>query len=373
MKRVSLLLLAILLTLSISACQNKDVVICKVGNTEILRSEYESVFNAYYQNAQYQYDMTNADNLKALQDIVFDTLVRAEVIYQQALAQGYALTADEEQQLIKDAQAQYDSVFSYYQSQAKDEGAEDVDAKAKELFKAALKDKGFTEKSLLENIQRDMRKTAVAKQLEAAVKSEITFTEQDAQARFTQDVAADRKTYTDTPAAFADAQGAFESNGGVPPLYVPEGYMRVKHILVADEATANQLVERINAGEDFDKLMAEFGTDPGMQSEPNKSLGYLMNKDTNFVPEFKEAALKLMNVGDITAPVKTDYGYHIIKLVSKLTSGERSFSDVKDAYVEGMLAKLQTEHFRDKVTEWMNAASITKYEDRIRDLGQAQQ
>lgn len=372
MKRIALLILAAIILLSLTACAQSDVVVCTVGDSKIPRSEYEDLFNAYYQRFQYQYDMTNEQNLESLQDFVLDLMVRSEVIYQYALSKGYTLTDDEKQKLEQDAKAQYDSIQDSYRNAAQSEGAADIDARAKELFLDALEENGHTEESLMKKLTTDMQKTAITEKLETAIKSEITFTEQDAQARFAEDVQADRTAYTEAPASFADAQGAYEQNGGVPPLYVPEGYVRVKHILVSDENTANDLIARLNAGEDFDALMAEYGTDPGMQSEPSKSLGYLMNADTSFVPEFKEAALALQNVGDITAPVKTDYGYHIIKLVDKLKSGARSFSDVKDAYMSGMLEKLQTAHFNDQVDAWEDTVKITRYADRIRDMGKAE-
>lgn len=373
MRRITLLLLCAIFAFSLTACAKSDAVVCTVNDTKITRGEYETLFNYYYQRFSASYDMSNEKNLQSVQDFVLNLMVRSEIIYQQALTQGYALSAEEQQKADEQAQTQYDMIYAGYRDTAQNEGAADIDARAKELFENDLKAEGETSTSLLENMKKDLRKTSVIEKLQAAMNAKITLTEQDARARFAEDVQADRTAYTQSPASFADAQGAYEQNGGVPPLYVPEGYIRVKHILVSDEATAKDLIARINAGEDFDALMAEYGTDPGMQSEPNKSLGYLMNADTSFVPEFKEAALALKNVGDITAPVKTDYGYHIIKLVDKLKSGERSFTEVKDAYMSGMLDKLQKADFSDQVAAWENAAKITRYADRIRDVGKATQ
>jgi parvulin-like peptidyl-prolyl isomerase len=180
-----------------------------------------------------------------------------------------------------------------------------------------------------------------------------------------------RTAYTSDPAAFEAAQSAYEAGTGTMPLYVPEGYVRVKHILVDDEATANDLVKRIDAGEDFDALMAEYGTDPGMQAEPNKTLGYLLGESTSFVPEFKAAGLALVNVGDHSAPVKSQFGYHIIKLVEKLQSGDRAFETVKDAYMAGTLQTLKQEAYEAEVERWTQEAEIVSYVGRIRSLGAA--
>ena len=216
-----------------------------------------------------------------------------------------------------------------------------------------------------------MQKSTITGKLEDSIKSTVTLTEEDAKARYDTELGEQRTAYTSDPAAFEAAQSAYEAGTGTMPLYVPEGYVRVKHILVDDEATANDLVKRIDAGEDFDALMAEYGTDPGMQAEPNKTLGYLLGESTSFVPEFKAAGLALVNVGDHSAPVKSQFGYHIIKLVEKLQSGDRAFETVKDAYMAGTLQTLKQEAYEAEVERWTQEAEIVSYVGRIRSLGAA--
>lgn len=91
-----------------------------------------------------------------------------------------------------------------------------------------------------------------------------------------------------------------------------------KHILVLangdfDSALikANEIAARLTAGESFDTLMKEFSEDPGLASYPN---GYAYTAGT-MVTEFEEA-VKELAVGDISQPVKTTYGYHIIMRVA---------------------------------------------------------
>ena len=87
-----------------------------------------------------------------------------------------------------------------------------------------------------------------------------------------------------------------------------ESYIRAKHILVDDEATAEVVLAKIAAGEDFDALVAEYGKDPGM--ERNKD-GYVFTYG-EMVKPFEEAAFALEE-GGVSRPVKSDFGYHIIK------------------------------------------------------------
>lgn len=108
-----------------------------------------------------------------------------------------------------------------------------------------------------------------------------------------------------------------------------QDYVRAKHILVQfSDATSSsaassssekthtkaeameiikEVQQKIADGEDFDKLIIQYGEDPGMETNPE---GYVFTYD-EMVKEFEETAFKL-EVGAISEPVETEYGYHII-------------------------------------------------------------
>jgi parvulin-like peptidyl-prolyl isomerase len=88
-----------------------------------------------------------------------------------------------------------------------------------------------------------------------------------------------------------------------------------RHILVADEATANSVIERLKKGEDFAALAKELSTDTGT-SVKGGDLGWFSSGA--MVPEFEAAAFALEKTGDYTlTPVKSKFGYHIIQLIAK--------------------------------------------------------
>lgn len=113
----------------------------------------------------------------------------------------------------------------------------------------------------------------------------------------------------------------------------PEEEIHARHILVEDEAQAKTAAERVKKGEDFAKVAAELSKDPGSGKEGG-DLGWFSKE--RMVPEFAEAAFKLQK-GQISDPVKSQFGWHVIKLEDRRTKPTPDFAAVKpqiDQYLE---------------------------------------
>ena len=89
--------------------------------------------------------------------------------------------------------------------------------------------------------------------------------------------------------------------------------IKVSHILVATEKEAKNAKNRLNKGEKFAKLAKELSKDEGSKANGGE-LGYIV--PGQLVPEFEEKAMA-MKVNDISAPVKTQFGWHIITVLDK--------------------------------------------------------
>ena len=85
--------------------------------------------------------------------------------------------------------------------------------------------------------------------------------------------------------------------------------IKCSHILVAKQSESLVILERIKNGEKFGKLAKELSIDSG-SAKKDGSLGYFTKG--MMVKPFEEAAFKLQ-VGEISQPIKTEFGYHIIK------------------------------------------------------------
>jgi peptidyl-prolyl cis-trans isomerase C len=114
--------------------------------------------------------------------------------------------------------------------------------------------------------------------------------------------------------------------------------VHARHILVESEDEAKAVLDQLKAGSDFAALAKEKSKDPG--GSDGGDLGYF-TKD-QMVPEFAEVAFK-MYPGQLSNPVKTQFGWHIIKLEDKRTKQAPEFERVKDQIETYLTRKAQTE------------------------------
>lgn len=129
--------------------------------------------------------------------------------------------------------------------------------------------------------------------------------------------------------------------------------VRARHILVDSEDKANALYERIKKGEDFAKVAKAESKDAGSGARGG-DLDYF-TKD-KMVKEFADAAFALKK-GEVSKPVKSEFGWHIIKLEDRRPQKVASFDDMKEQlkadlrkkalqqYVDGLVAKADISYF----------------------------
>jgi peptidyl-prolyl cis-trans isomerase C len=117
----------------------------------------------------------------------------------------------------------------------------------------------------------------------------------------------------------------------------PETEVHARHILVATEDDAQAALKRLKAGEDFAKVAKEVSKDPGSEGG---DLGWF-TKD-RMVPEFADAAFKL-EPGQLSEPVKSKFGWHIIKVEDKRQKSFPPFDEVKDQVARYVVQKAQSD------------------------------
>ncbi|MCU0885418.1 MAG: peptidylprolyl isomerase [Beijerinckiaceae bacterium] len=117
----------------------------------------------------------------------------------------------------------------------------------------------------------------------------------------------------------------------------PEEEVRARHILVEKEDEAKAALARVRKGEDFAKVAAELSRDPGSGKEGG-DLGYFTQD--RMVPQFGAMAFQI-KPGEISEPVQTQFGWHVIKVEDKRAKPLPKFEDVKGEIETYLVRKAQ--------------------------------
>jgi peptidylprolyl isomerase/foldase protein PrsA len=135
--------------------------------------------------------------------------------------------------------------------------------------------------------------------------------------------------------------------------------IRASHILVEDEETVAEVLAKLEAGEDFAELATEYSTDSGSGARGG---------DLNFfgkgqmVAPFEEAAFAL-EIGEISEPVESEFGFHIIKL----TDRKDSYEDFADQIEETLIAQ-QSKSRETVLAELLEEANVEIKDSRFADV-----
>jgi len=125
--------------------------------------------------------------------------------------------------------------------------------------------------------------------------------------------------------------------------------VKASHILVEDEETAKEVKKKLDEGGDFEELSNEYSTDEVAKAEGG-DLGWIESGDANWDADFLEGAFALEK-GQISEPVKSQFGYHIIKVTDKKEAKEATYEDVKDTVKEALLEEKISANYPTWLTE----------------------
>ena len=398
MKKFAKLLAVCLAVMALAGCSlvtvnPEKITVATVGGDTITKAQFDEQFNAFL--AQYGYTQESeeiADQMAELKESFINQMVEERVIDQKVRELGLDQITDEEK-----AEAEK-NVDDWYQSQLealvaeyeKDESVADPEAKAREDIENYLSYYGTS----LDDMKAQEIEAIPSGKLYDYVTRDVVVTEEEAKLSYAEHVASDKESYDGNLASFVSA---FD-NGHII-YYVPEGTFYVKHILISltdeqkqeikdlrnddDEAVAatadakraeflatiqaeaDAALAAVEAGGDFDALIAEYGDDPGMTYDyyADGYLTYVGNP--NYVAEFTAACDGLTEDGMTTGLVASDFGYHIIRRVSTKTPGEVPFEDVKSDLMDGMLSAAQEEAYNAKVDQWISEANVEIKSDKL--------
>ncbi|MCL6610446.1 MAG: SurA N-terminal domain-containing protein [Peptococcaceae bacterium] len=321
-----LILLAFLTAVLFAAAGcGKSNIVATVNGEQITRQQLDDMvqnMKQYYKSMGLTIDeKTDKDIVRMIDSMTLDQLITQTLLLQEAKKTG-----------IQVSKADVDKEIARYK-----------ETMTEEKFRQALASNGWTEPKFRDMLEKDMTISELQKKILADVKAP---TDQEI-----------REYYEKNKKEFL----------------VPASY-QVRHILIktggmeGDKAKidleaktkALAVLEQIKQGADFAGLAKQKSEDPGTASEG----GLYTFTSGEAVPEF-EAAAKSLQPGEITRePVKTDFGFHIIKMESMTPEKQKSLAEVREEVVARLTDEAKQKKMDSFLNEIRNRAEIVNNLDK---------
>jgi peptidyl-prolyl cis-trans isomerase C len=155
------------------------------------------------------------------------------------------------------------------------------------------------------------------------------------------------KTLNDINASDEDAQKLYDEHPGE---FTTQAAVHASHIRLPDDAASADKIALIQGelkkGTSFDVLATEHSIDPSA-AQNGGDLDFFSRGQ--MVPEFEDAAFALKEPGDISAPVKTTYGWHIIRLEEKRTPGVVPYDEVKPQILQYLTNEKRNQKYQEEL------------------------
>lgn len=357
----------------------EDPVVAKVGDVEI---KYSTFYNAFTTYAQYGLiDTSNSETAKDGRQMIMDTLVNSVIPVAEAYKEGIELSEEETNTAKESALTAANSYLTDYEDETIEDETERREAAIKG-FNDAFKSSGFNFDDVLADMEKQYIEDALTQKiLNENYASIAEPTDEEIQARYDDELETDKKQYEEDPSQYSTDMSYYTYYGTLKPLVAPEGLYYVKHILIknadnADEedkdrdymALAQEVLDKVNAGEDFDALITEYNEDPGMESNPD---GYIIGADFEGVYDdaFQKAAAELKKEGDVSGLVEGTYGMHIIKRYKDISTDPVPLDEVKDAIKDEIMTEKKNDMYDDLIEQWRSGLEIVTYDKRVQYVG----
>lgn len=167
-----------------------------------------------------------------------------------------------------------------------------------------------------------------------------------------------RETVKDLTVSNEEAKKFYDEN---PEMFKQPERIRARHILVSGDEELAKVQAELKAGKSFDVVAKEFSRDPGSAANGG-DLGEFPRG--MMVPEFEKAAFELKNPGDVSAPVKTQFGWHIIKLEQKIPESVMPFEQIKDRLIQELKDQKTQKVIQDKAKELEGKYKVERLFDK---------
>jgi foldase protein PrsA len=298
-------------------------VVAKVNSVKITLGEFQDRLKS--QQGQYEamygadFFKTQPTYLTQLKDTIFTQMIQEEVMTQKA----------EELKITVDDKTVNDAVDKQIASDLKSAGSQ-----AK--FDAGLKTAKFTLKSYKAELFKGYKKSLTLQKLYNTTVKSAAVTDQE----ITNEYYTNQYKYTEKPDT-----------------------MKISHILLKTEAEATKVLKEIKAGLKFEAAAKKYGTDS--TKDTGGSLGAAVEyTSTDLDADFMRAAI-LSPTGKVTGPVKTQFGYHLIKVTARTEYKLKPLDKVKAEIQKTLLDAKKTDIMNKAYSEWEAKDKIEKHQELL--------
>jgi len=361
----------------------KSQVVAEVNGEKITKEEFTNIYDqfklSYGITEEYENDPEQSEMIKKFKADVLEQMISEKVVLQNAKNAGFMVKDDTLSQAKDEFQNLIDNIAEQMRLQDQEvrDGGENQDKdyskEANDYVNEQLQAMNMTQDEYIQYIAEQI----VIDQFMEKTLEDVQVTSDEIE-QYYQEQLENQKTSSSVTDAEVE-------------LYIPPE-RRVKHILIGlsdehqeeynrllneekeDEAKAyleeklkdiepkaQEVLSKIGKGEDFEKLLDEYGEDPGMKDNEE---GYLVRQDGQFIPEFEEAVFQL-SVGQVSDLVPSQFGYHIIKLYEIRDEKVYTLEEKQEEITQALENQKKNEVWSSKVTEWFEKANIKRYENRL--------
>jgi parvulin-like peptidyl-prolyl isomerase len=310
--RLALLLCALVLALGLTGCGGDEDVpadaVALVDGEEVAKSDFDALINQAkqsYKNQKREFPTAGSQEYQTLRNQAVQFLVQREQFEQEAADMDVEVTEKQIDARLEQIQKQYfGGDKAKYEKQLKEQGLSDT------------------------QVRNDIRAQIVSEKIFAQVTRDVKVTDD-----------AVEKYYNENKEQYSQPESR-----------------DVRHILVKTKAQADDLVAQLENGGDFAALAKQHSTDTGSKENGGK----LTISRGQTVAPFDKTAFALKK-GDVSPPVKTEFGFHIIEALSDVKPAKTTpLKDVKESIRQQLVQTKKNE----TMTKWVDDLK-KDYEDKV--------
>lgn len=404
-----------------TATEGDHVLLAVVNGNEIYTDSYNFQYVLNYFESQY--GELEGDDLSYVKGIALNNAVEMAILSQKAEEMGISQVTDAQKSEYKaQALVSWEEMIAYYENMyfGIDDNSSDEDkANARAMILSALEAQGATQDAYVNEYVEGCIQNAPYEAVSAELTKDISITDEMIVDAFNAAVEEDKSMYDGNVFMYEFSTHYY----GQSSYFIPEGYRGVLNILLsvdeellntyntltatyeeqqeaetADETTeetteasaeetaapaepvtpeqieaarqaildsvqpaVDEIMGKIQNGVPFQDLIAEYNTDPGMTDPETLANGYMVHADSIvWDPAFTESAMSLEKVSDVSTPVVSSFGVHILYYLRDVPAGAVEMTDeIKSALADSLISDLKNDRINTALSGWKAETDIT--------------